>query len=47
MVDLVNEEKSAGNYQVQWNASNFPSGIYLYKLQAGNYTQVKRLLLLK
>jgi 5'-nucleotidase / UDP-sugar diphosphatase len=47
VVDLVNEEKSEGNYQVQWNASNFPSGVYIYKLDAGNYTQVKRLLLLK
>jgi 5'-nucleotidase / UDP-sugar diphosphatase len=47
MIDLVNEEKSAGNYQVQWNAANFPSGIYVYKLEAGNYSQVKRLLLLK
>lgn len=47
IVDLVNEEKTAGNYQTQWNASNFPSGIYIYKLQSGNYTQVKRLLLLK
>ena len=43
----VNEDKPAGNYKVQWNASNYSSGIYLYKLQAGSYTQVKRLLLLK
>jgi 5'-nucleotidase len=47
VAELVNEEKSAGDYKVMWNASNFPSGIYLYKLQAGNYSQVKRLLLLK
>jgi 5'-nucleotidase / UDP-sugar diphosphatase len=47
VAELVNEEKIAGDYKVQWNASNFPSGIYVYKLEAGNYTQVKRLLLLK
>jgi photosystem II stability/assembly factor-like uncharacterized protein len=44
---LVNEEKSAGYYQMKWNASNFPGGIYLYELRAGSYFQVKKLLLIK
>jgi len=44
---LVNEKKPAGSYAVQWNAVNMPSGIYFYKLQAGKYTEVKKLVLLK
>ena len=32
---LVNEEKSVGNYNVEFNGSNLSSGIYFYKIQAG------------
>lgn len=44
---LVNETKSAGTYSVEWNASQFPSGMYFYRMQAGNFVQIKKLLLLK
>ena len=44
---LVNEEKSAGNYEVKWNAENFASGIYLYKIQTGSFTQTKKMIYLK
>jgi hypothetical protein len=44
---LVNEEKPAGSYQVQWNAGGIPSGIYFYQLQAGSFLQTKKMLLLK
>jgi hypothetical protein len=44
---LVNEEKSAGTYEVTWNAVNLQSGVYFYQLKAGNYTATKKLLLLK
>ncbi len=44
---LVNEEKPAGEYEVNFDASNLSSGVYLYKLQTGSYTQVKKLMLLK
>jgi hypothetical protein len=44
---LVNEVKNAGQYNVQWNASALPSGTYFYKIQAGNFTEVKRMLLIK
>jgi ligand-binding sensor domain-containing protein len=44
---LVNEEKPAGNYQVKFNAANLPSGIYIYKLQAGSLTETKKMILLK
>ena len=36
---LVNEEKTAGNYEVEFNASNLPSGVYFYRLQAGEFIE--------
>jgi len=39
---LVNEFQSAGNYNVNFNGSNLSSGIYFYKLQAGNFVDVKK-----
>jgi hypothetical protein len=45
---LVSAKQSAGSYQVQWDASGFASGVYLYKLETGGgYRQVKKLVLLK
>lgn len=44
---LVNEQRSAGTYIVNWNASNFSSGVYFYKLNAGNFTQTKKMFLAK
>jgi subtilisin-like proprotein convertase family protein len=46
---LVNEFKSTGNYEVEFSTSgkSFPSGVYFYKLEAGNFTSVKKLVLLK
>jgi uncharacterized protein (TIGR02145 family) len=44
---LVNEQKPAGTYTQKWNAANVSSGIYFYRLQAGNYIQTKKLLVLK
>lgn len=47
IVELVNEEKEAGNYQVAFNASHLPSGVYLYIINAGSYTQTRKMLLMK
>jgi hypothetical protein len=47
VVTLVNDVKEPGTYTVQWNATNFASGVYFYRLDAGSYTSVKKLLLLK
>ncbi|HMU44429.1 MAG TPA: T9SS type A sorting domain-containing protein [Ignavibacteriaceae bacterium] len=44
---LVNEEKPVGNYEVNFNPSNLASGIYFYTLQAGKFTETKKLILLK
>lgn len=47
VASLVNEFKSPGNYEVKFNASNFSTGVYFYKLSAGNFTAVKKLVLMK
>ncbi|RPI01595.1 MAG: T9SS C-terminal target domain-containing protein, partial [Ignavibacteriae bacterium] len=44
---LVNAEKSAGSYQVDWNAASMSSGIYFYQLRAGSDIRTKSMLLLK
>lgn len=44
---LVNETKEAGSYEVRFDASCLASGIYLYKLQAGHFSVVKKLVLMK
>ncbi len=44
---LVNEFRPAGYYEVTWNASNLMSGVYFYRIQAGNFTEIKKMILLK
>ncbi|MEP7146861.1 MAG: T9SS type A sorting domain-containing protein, partial [bacterium] len=44
---LVNEKLSAGSYEVEFNAANFTSGVYFYKIDAGNFTNIKKMILLK
>ena len=44
---LVNEVKSPGNYLVEFNGSEFASGVYFYRIQAGNFNQVKKMILIK
>jgi len=44
---IVNEEKSAGTYEIEFDASNLPSGVYMYRLTAGNLSLSKKLILLK
>ena len=44
---LVNEEKPAGNYEVKFDGSGLSSGIYFYRLQSGDYSSVKKMILMK
>ncbi|HMQ67720.1 MAG TPA: 5'-nucleotidase C-terminal domain-containing protein [Ignavibacteria bacterium] len=44
---LVNEQLSPGSYSVEWNASNFSSGVYIYRLQSGNFIETKKMTLIK
>ncbi len=44
---LVNEEKLAGEYEVEFSAKGLSSGIYFYTLNAGSYTETKKMILLK
>ena len=47
VVTLFNEEKAAGNYEVDFNAEELTSGIYFYKLTAGSFSITKKMILLK
>jgi hypothetical protein len=44
---LVNEEKSAGKYEVNFNASSFASGVYFYQINAASFIQTKKMVLIK
>ena len=44
---LIYEPKSPGSYEVEWNASRLPSGVYFYRLQAGTYIETKKMTLIK
>jgi hypothetical protein len=44
---LVNQSLQPGTYEVDWDASNYPSGIYFYELISGNFTQTRKMVLLK
>ncbi|GBD86569.1 hypothetical protein BMS3Abin03_00490 [bacterium BMS3Abin03] len=45
--EIVNEEKPAGSYSVTFDASNLPSGVYIYRLQTPGFTQNRKMTFLK
>jgi len=44
---LVNEERPAGSYEVEFDASSLPSGVYFYQLRVGSFIQTKKMLMIK
>lgn len=47
ITQIVNQELAPGIYSVDWNASNYPSGVYFYRLTAGDYSETKKMILMK
>ena len=47
ITSLVNEEKQAGKYAINYDVSNLPSGTYFYRISSGDFTAVKKMLLIK
>ncbi|MGE5499343.1 MAG: T9SS type A sorting domain-containing protein [Syntrophothermus sp.] len=47
VITLVSKEQSAGEYKVEFDGSNLPSGMYVYQLRTGNYSETKKMLLLR
>lgn len=47
ITSLLNETKQHGSYEVSWDASTFPSGVYFYELQAGDFKERKKMILIK
>lgn len=44
---LVEQNMKAGEYSVDWDAGNLPSGIYLYSIQSGSFTESRKMILIK
>jgi len=47
VTQLINREMEKGNHTVEFNGNNLPSGIYFYRLVSGNFSEVKRMMLIK
>ena len=47
LTTLVNEKLSSGKHSIEWNATDYPSGIYIARISSGNYFQAKKMLLVK
>lgn len=47
IVTFFNETKLSGKYEVEFDASELPSGTYIYKLTAGNYQMIRKMLFIK
>jgi hypothetical protein len=47
LATLVSDRLSAGSYSYEWDASNLASGVYLYRLQAGDYVETRKMVLMR
>jgi hypothetical protein len=47
VASLVNEQLQPGTYETDWNASAFSSGVYFYKITAGNFSETRKMILMK
>ncbi len=45
--ELINKDQQVGNYEVEFNATNLTSGVYFYKIQAGDFVETKKMVLMK
>jgi len=44
---LVNKTQVAGEYEISWNSGDLPSGLYVYRLQAGQSVEIRKMILLR
>lgn len=47
VTEIMNQQLNSGSYEFEWNASGYSSGVYFYKLTAGNYSDIKKMVLVK
>jgi len=47
VAELINKEMMSGKYSVNWNAAKMTSGVYFYRISTENFTQVKKMILLR
>jgi hypothetical protein len=47
VAELVNEYKNAGIYNIDWNVKSLSSGIYVYELRSGDFSEVRKCMLLR
>ena len=47
VITLVKEKQNAGRHEVEFDASNYPSGVYYYKLSTDTFSQTKKMVLIK
>ncbi|KXK54376.1 MAG: subtilisin-like serine protease, partial [Chlorobi bacterium OLB5] len=44
---LFEEQLTAGSYKADWNASQMPSGIYIYRIVSGSFTESRKMIMVK
>ncbi|MBS1493809.1 MAG: T9SS type A sorting domain-containing protein [Bacteroidetes bacterium] len=47
IIELINEVKTSGTYDIEFNAAELPSGVYYYRLISGDYAETKKMILIK